>query len=331
MNRARRRFVVFGAAGIVLAATPARGQRERRLPRIALVFGSIPTAQMLGADPAHPFARWFVHALRDLGLVDGRDIVLERRSAEGRIDRLPALMQEVVALRVDVIVTTGSPGARAAQRATETIPIVAIVNNALDARLIESLARPGRNVTGVGSNDPAIDAKVLQLLKEIAPSVTRVAILDFPAAYYGAGRNSTLDSAARSLGLSTVWIGVDAPEQLDAAFATTMRERVNALVVMGTHVNYAHRQRIGAFARAQRLPMANFTDAGGLFEYGDDFDEVMHRAAAQVKKILGGTKPADIPFEQPTRYTLVINQKAAGALGLTVPAALLARADEIIR
>jgi putative ABC transport system substrate-binding protein len=289
---------------------------------------------MAGPDPAHPRPRAFVQALRDLGLVDGRNIIIERRSAEGRIDRLDAIMQEMVGLGVDVIMTTGGPGVKAAQRATERIPIVAVIDNALSSGFIDSMARPGGNFTGIGENSPAIDGKRLQLLKEVAPAISRVAVLGYrPLPGPRAKWRDELDTAARSMRLGVLWLGADGPEELDAALGTIVRDRPDALYALSTAVNFAYRQRIGEFALKQRLPSIGppEADAGMLLSYEADFLEMMRRAAVLVKKILDGAKPSDLPFEQPTKYLFVINLKVAKAIGLTIPPNVLLRADEVIR
>ena len=333
MKTTRRSFIVGVAAGAALASGRATGQQRKRLPRVALVFGAIPVAEMAGADPVHAYARAFVHGLRDLGLVEGRDIVIERRSAEGRgRERLDALMQEVVGLGVDVIVTTG-PGAEAAQRATDRIPIVGLVSNVLDAGLVDSLSRPGRNLTGIGENAPAIFGKELQLLKEAAPAISRVAVIGWRPRPGPLPRwHIELEAAARASQLELLWLNVDKPEEFDAAFATIVRERADALYAVGNHVNFAHDRRLADFALKQRLPSVGFPEAGMLLSYGpSDFVEDFRRAALYVKKILDGAKPADLPWQQPTKYSLTINLKTAKALGLTIPEPLLLRADEVIQ
>jgi putative ABC transport system substrate-binding protein len=332
MKTSRRSFIQSAAACAALAAARSIAQRTNQLPRVALVFGAVPVAEMAGADPANPRARAFVHGLRDLGLVEGRNIIIERRSAESRgPERMAALMQEVVALDVDVIVTTGSPGARAAQSATDRIAIIGVVDNALETGLIASMARPGRNFTGIGENSSAMDGKRLQLLKEAAPAISRVAVIAYrPLAGPPPKWRIDMETAARSMRLDILWLGVDVPEQFDAAFETTMREHADALYVLSTHVNYAHQRRIADFALRQRLPSLGFPVAGMLLSYEADFNEMMRRAAGYVKKILDGAKPGDLPFEQPTKYSLVINLKTAKALGLTIPQSLLVRADERI-
>jgi putative ABC transport system substrate-binding protein len=261
--------------------------------------------------------------------VDGRNITIERRSTEGNPERMPALMREVVALGVDVIVTTAGADA---QRATDRIPIVAAVDSVLDKALIASLARPGRNLTGIGENNPAIYGKQLQLLKEAVPAIARVAVLAYRP---GSGQRdqwrTEMETAARELRVTLLWIAADTPRELDAAFATIVRERADALYALGNHVNYANRQQIADFALKQRLPSFGFPEEGMLMLYEADFLEVLRRLAVYVKRILDGTKPSDLPFEQPKKYSLTINVRTAKALGLTIPKELLLRADEVIQ
>ena len=287
---------------------------------------------MAGPDPAHPFVRAFVHSLRDLGLIEGRDIVIVRRSAEGRgLPSMATLMQEVIGLDVDVIVTTG-PGVKAAKDATGRIAIVGLVDDPLDSGLIDSLARPGHNVTGLGESSPVIYGKQLQLLKEVAPTISRVAVIGW---HHMARERRTsraeADAAARALGLDLLWLGVDQREDFEAAFIAIVRARSDALIALGTHVNFGHRQLIADFALKQRLPSIGFPDAGMLMSYESDNTETFRRAAVYVKKILDGAKPGDLPFEQPMKYSLIINLKTAKALGLMIPQSLLLRADEVIQ
>ena len=335
MKVARRSFVLGIATYSALAFIRASGQPSKKLPRVALVLLISPVADMAGADPVNRYARELVHALRDVGLVDGRNVVIERWSAEGRLERLLPLMKEVVASNVDVIMTLG-PGVQAAQSATDRIPIVGLVDGALDSGLVSSLARPGRNLTGVGVNSQGYVGKRLQLLKEAAPMISRVAVI---APTESAGPRAPwrveVDSTASSMQLEVLWQAVDLPEHYEPAFAKITRERANALLVMNTPLNFYHLRRLADFAVKQRLPsispLREFAESGGLLSYGDDSSDSYHRAAAQVKKILEGAKPGDLPFEQPTKFELVVNSKTASALGLTIPQSLLQRADEVIQ
>ena len=247
-------------------------------------------------------------------------VIIERRSAEGRPDRFPALMQQVVELDVDVIVTFGRPGVTADLRATQRIPIVGIVDNVLDAGLADSLARPGRNLTGVSENYPELEGKRLQLLKEAAPSISRVAVIGYRSLPVTTPQSRVeLEAAARGMRIDVVWFGVDAPEELEAAYAAILRERADAVYALGTHVNFVSAKRIADFTLKQRLPSFGFPREGMLMTYEADLEETLRRVAALVKKILDGAKPADLPFEQPTKFDLIINLKTAKALGLTIP------------
>ena len=330
MSLTRRSCIRMVAVCALLVSGRTAGQRIARIPRVALVFGGIPLGEIVGPDPTDPYARTFVHAMRDLGLVDGRNVIIERRSAETHPDRLPGLMREMVDLGVEAIVTTGGLGVRAALGATDRIAIVGLIDDPVADGLVDSLARPGRNLTGISG--PLLHGKQLQLLKEAAPEIARIAVMSYrplpgPPQHW----RSQFDAEARAMGLSLMWVGVDTPEDLSLAFATIIRERADGLYVTGTHVNHVNRQRIGDFALKQRLPAAGMSDAGLLLSYEWDFLDSLRRAAALVKKTLDGAKAADLPLEQPTKYTLVINLKIAKALGLTIPQSLLLRADEIIQ
>jgi len=277
--------------------------------------------------------RAFAHGLRDLGFVEGRNIVIERRSAEGRPERLPGIMRELVALPVDVIFTIG-PAAIAAHQATETIPIVVIYGgDVVQERLASSLGRPDRNITGLTDVSDTIHGKRLQLLGEAAPKISRVGVIAYhpPRA---AWRVAT-ESAARALKLNVVWIGVNAPQEYSTAFATIVREGANAIYPTDTTINYVHRRTIIDFAAKQRLPAVYieraFVDDGGLMSYGPDFIDMYRRAATFVKKILDGSKPSDLPIEQPKKFELLINARTAARLGLPISQNLRLRADEVIQ
>jgi putative ABC transport system substrate-binding protein len=333
----RRSFVVGIAISSTLVSIRALGQQSKALPRVALVSVAVPIADMVGADPVNPSARALVHALRDLGLVDGRNIVIERRSAEGRPERLAPLMQELVAGNVDVIVTSGT-GVSAATGATKRIPIVAVLYSARSDGLVSSLARPGGNLTGVGRLDErGLTGKWLQLLKEAAPRTSRVAVIANtpPPGPTRASWRDDIDATARSMQLALMWPAVDTADQYDPAFATILRERANALILLGTNLNNYHARRVADWAVKHKLPSfsdsLDFAESGGLLSYGGDYAADYRRIAAQVKKILDGAKPGDLPFEQSAKTELVINLKTANALGLAIPQALLARADKVIR
>jgi putative ABC transport system substrate-binding protein len=278
----------------------------------------------------------FRQGLHELGWVEGQNIGIEYRWAEGRFDRLPDLAAELVRLKVDVIVASPMRGVVAAKNATKTIPIVGIsLTDPVGLGLIASLARPGGNVTGVtygvGSD---IFGKDLDLLMEVAPKVRRVAVLSNPASPARPLTISNIEGAARSLGLQLVLVDARGPEEFDGAFRAMVKERVGALLVITDPAFIAHRTQLTDLAVKNRLPSI-FTqredvEAGGLMSYGPRLSDLRRRAAIYVDKILRGAKPGDLPVEQPTKFELAINLKTAKALGLTIPPSVLARADEVI-
>ncbi len=283
-----------------------------------------------------PFMDALRDQLRQLGHVEGRNITYEFRYAEGRYDRLPGLAAELVRLNVDVIVARATPATLAAKHATTSIPIVMpVVADAVEAGLVASLGRPGGNVTGVSVVARELSGKRLQLLKEVAPKASRVAVLwnpDNPAAHILLRETG---SVARSLGLTLHPLPARAPGDLPGAFSELNHTGADALFVLDDPLLIDDRARIVDFAKKSRLPtmygLKQFVEAGGLMSYGADIIASYRQAAVLVDKILRGAKPADLPVEQPTKFELVINLKAAKALGLTIPQSLLVRADEVIR
>jgi putative ABC transport system substrate-binding protein len=334
-----RREALLGIA--VLAVWPrATAAQATSLLRVALVFNDTPLADMVGPDPVSPYARSFVHALRDRGYVEGRNIVIERHSAEGRPDRIPSLMQEVVASKVDVIVTAGR-GLAAAAEATTSIPIVALADDPISLGLVKNLSRPGRNVTGVSSTTgPEFEGKRVELLKQMLPTLRRVAVIDFKyidsASTPGThARRLAVAAAARALGIDATYVGVDAAQDFKPAFATIIAARAQAVLVGSSSVNSINRAHIIDFAERKRLPaIANereFAAAGGLMSYGTSTVASWVLVAEYVDRILKGAKPNELPYQQPTKFQLVINMSTAKALGLAIPQSLLARADEVIQ
>ena len=326
----------MGAAASVLCAWPtlARLQPARRLPRVALV-GSFAPADAAGNDPVDTEVRAFVHGLRELGLVDGKTIVLERRSTAGRVNQLPAVMGDVVHRGADVIVTTGGPAVYAATRATSRIPIVALVDDVLDMGVVDSLAKPGRNVTGFGENDVALHGKRLQMIQEIAPSVVRIVVLCYrpgPHDRVGGWRRA-LEAAGQSLKLQVSWLDVDSTDDLTQAFEQLARLKGphTAIYATTTYVNDQNAARIANFALKHGMPSFGFPEQGMLLGYWADSVELSRRAASYVKKILDGAKPGDLPFEQAAKFDLVINARTAKALGLAVPRTLLLNAQQVIQ
>jgi putative ABC transport system substrate-binding protein len=281
----------------------------------------------------------FRQGLRDLGYVVGSNVVIEYRDAAGKADRFPALAAELVALQVDVIVTAGStPSALAAKRATRTIPVVFVATgDPVGSGLVTSLARPGGNITGPSSLTPALAGKCLELLKQTVPGVSRVAVLWQPG---GMGERSEKDMlqgaevAAQALGVRLHFAEAKGPADFDRVFSEMTGARASALTVLPSVVFSAERRRLVELAAKNRLPAVypwrEAVDAGGLMSYGPNNADLFRRAATYVDKILKGAKPADLPVEQPTKFELVVNLKAAKALGLTIPPSVLVRADEII-
>ena len=326
----RRRLLT----GFVLAWAPLRaGAQEYKAGNVHRI-GYL-TAGSVSANPRVLEA--FRQGLRELGWVEGQNIVIEYRSAEGRFDRLPELAAELVRLKVDVVVAAPTPAALAAKHATGTVPIVGVsLTDPVGLGLIASLARPGGNVTGVSySVGTDIFGKDLELLKEAVPKVRRVAVLSNPDGPSQPLTIRNIKGAAQSLGLQLQLVEARGPGDFDGAFAAMARERVGALLVVTDPVFIPHRARLVNLVAKNGLPSI-FTqradvEAGGLMSYGPDFADLYKRAATYVDKILKGAKPADLPIEQPTKFELVINLKTAKALGLTIPSAVLRRADEVIQ
>jgi putative ABC transport system substrate-binding protein len=279
----------------------------------------------------------FRQGLRDHGYVEGRNVVIEYQSAEGKFERLPALSAELLALKVDVIVAPSTPDALAAKQATKTVPIVfAVAADPVASGLVTSLARPGGNVTGLSILAPELIRKRLEQLKQAVPGISRAAILWQPGAL---GERTEQDmrkgaeATARALGVRLQFVEVKSPDDFDRAFSDMTRARADALIVLPSPV-FSERRRLVDLAAKNRLPAVytwrEYVDAGGLMFYGPDLADMLRRAATYVHKILKGAKAADLPVEQPTKFELVINLKTAKALGLTIPPSLLQRADQVI-
>ena len=271
--------------------------------------------------------------------MDGRNVVIEYRDAEGKLERLPALAAELVALKVDVIVAPGTPQALAAKQATRTVPIVfAVAGDPVGSGLVTSLARPGGNVTGLSSVTSDLVGKCLEQLTQVVPGVSRVAVLWQPGGF-GERAEKDMQKAAevagRTLGVRLQFVEARRPADIDRAFSEMTRARAGALTVLGGGTMlFAERRRLVDLAAKNRLPAVypwkDFVDAGGLLSYGANFPDLYRRAATYVDKILKGAQPGDLPIEQPTKFDLVINLKTAKALGLTIPPSLLQRADQVI-
>src|SRR5215468_9823505 len=316
----RRRFI---------APLAAEAQQAGKVYRI----GYLSTRSSTTGMPPEGFRQ----GLRELGWIEGRNIVFDYGFAEGRFERLPELAAELVRLKVDMIVAVQTPAAAAAKNATTTIPIVGIsLIDPVGIGLISSLARPGGNITGL-SFDASVETfgKALDLLKATIPKVRYVAVLSNPANPGQPPAIRDLKAAARSLGVQLQLLEARGPNEFDGAFAAMAKERVEALLVLSDAVLNSHRTRLADLAARSRLPAAygvrESVEAGGLMSYGPSFLDLFRRGAAFVDKILKGAKPADLPVEQPTTFELVINAKTAKTLGLTIPPSLLKRADEVIQ
>jgi putative ABC transport system substrate-binding protein len=324
----RREFILLTGSA-ALCSFSAYAQQAGKVPRIGYLG-------VTSASDRPSLLDTFRQRLRELGWIEGQNIVIDYRFAEGRLDRLPDLAAELVRLKVDVIVSLGTQGVTAAKNATKTIPIVMIgVRDPVGTGLIASLARPGGNITGVsGSAGLEIVTKQLELLKETVPKIRRVAILSNPANAYHQLAIKELNVAARSLGVQLQLLEARGPNEFDGAFAAMAKERVGALLVLSDVIFNDHRARLADLAAINRLPTAygirESVEAGGLMSYGPSFLDFYRRSTAYVDKILKGDKPADLPVEQPTQFELVINLRTAKMLGIEIPPTLLSRADEVI-
>jgi putative ABC transport system substrate-binding protein len=331
MRGLRLAFSITLALGGLFSPVAAEAQQAAKIARIGLL------ANNPAASPHLTEA--FLQGLRDLGYVEGRNVVIEYRNAEGKFERFPALAAELVALKVDVIVASGTPAALAAKQATRTLPIVfAAAGDPVTDGLVTSLARPGGNVTGLSMLiTPELVGKRLEQLKQAVPGVTRVAVLWQPGAFPERTETDILkgaDVAAQALGVRLQFVEARGAADFDRAFSEMTRARAGALAVLPSAMLFTDRRRLVDLAAKNRLPAGyssrEFVDAGGLMSYGANLADVFRRAAVYVDKILKGAKPGDLPVEQPTKFELVINLKAAKALGLTIPQSVLGRADQVV-
>jgi putative ABC transport system substrate-binding protein len=314
---------------LLLALAPTAGAQPSRKVRIGYLSGN-PSSDTRDALAG------FITKLRELGYVEGNNLLIDVRYADGRYDRLPDLAADLVRLKVDVIFSYGTPGSLAAKNTTNTIPIVfGGVADPLGVGLVATVTRPGANVTGVMSNNPELGAKRLSLLKEAIPGLSRVAVLANPDFKPTASMVTETKLGARSLGVEVQVVEARTPQEIANAFGVISTAKVNALAVLVDPMFIAERQRIAELAMKNRIPaiyhLRQFVEAGGLISYGVDYVEAFQQSAVLVDKILKGAKPADLPVEQPWRFALVINLKTASALGLTIPSSLLLRADQIIQ
>ena len=329
MARFAIRLAIAAALAVLLAPLAAEAQQAGKVYRIGFL-------SYLGCPIRPEIMGPFRQGLRGLGYVEGQNIVIECRGALGATDRLPDFAAELVRLKVDVLVAQGTASALASKQATKTIPIVMVyVGDPVGSGLVTSLARPGGNVTGLSVLTPDIVPKALEILKEAAPSVSRVAVWMDPTQPGQTLPDKQLDAAAKILGVRPERVDVRTAANLDAAFAAALSQREEALFVYPLPIALLDVQRIAQFAIKNRLPTISIIPQGAregiLMSYGPNQAEQYRRAGTYIDKILKGAKPADLPVEQPTKFELVINLKTAKALGLTIPQLLLQRADEIIQ
>ena len=313
----------------LLTVSLAQAQQTGKVPRIGYL-----AATSLSANAVRIEA--FRQGLRELGYVEGKNIVIEWRFAEGKLDRLPALAAELVRLKVDVIVTSASTQTPVAKAATSTIPIVmAQDSDPVGSGFVASLARPGGNITGLSTLSPELSGKRLELLKEIVPRLSRVAVLGSSNNPGNTQSLKEVELAAAAFGVQLQYLDVLAPKDIETAFRAATKGRADSVLALGGPVLFSQRKQLIALAVKNRLPVIyarpEFVEDGGLMTYGPSLYDLHRRAATYVDKILKGAKPADLPVEQPTKFELVINLKAAKQIGLTIPPNVLARADKVIR
>jgi putative ABC transport system substrate-binding protein len=321
-------FVWLLTTVLLTTAPLAEAQQAAKVPRIGILT--------LGVASSTPIFEAFRQGLRELGYVEGKNILIEYRYAEGKSDRLPNLAGELVSLKVDVIVTEGIGAAFAAKHASQTIPIVmGIAGDPVGAGLVASLARPGGNLTGLTLLAPELSGKRLELLKEAAPKTTSVAVISSAANPAHAGYLRETKAAAQSLSVALRIVEVRSQDDLDMVFKAVTSARPSALITLADGMLLNNRTRIVEFAAKSRLPAifpdGEFAEVGGLMAYGPSLAANFRRAATYVDKILKGTKPAELPVEQPKKFELIINLKAAKQIGLTIPPNVLVRADKVIK
>jgi putative tryptophan/tyrosine transport system substrate-binding protein len=316
------------AFAVAVTGALAHAQQTTKVPRIGYLT--------LTGSPNPLRAKAFRQGLRQLGYAEGKDIVIEYRNSEEKLDRLSELAAELVQLKVNLIVTAGSTGTRAAKRATSTIPIVMTLDpDPVGNGFIASLARPGGNITGLSTHAPEISAKQLELLRETVPKLSHVAVFGTSTIPGHALSLREIGLAAGALNIQLQYLDVLGPKDIETAFRAVSKGRADALIVLGGAVLNSERTRILEFAVKSRLAVIStgpsMVAAGGLMAYGVNVTDLDRRAATYVDKILKGAKPADLPVEQPTKFELVINLKTAKQIGITIPPNLLARADKVIK
>ena len=328
-RRARRRLCVVLSLATVL---PRWGWAQQRKARIGFLGGGLGLS-----DPGNQRYVFgpFLQGLRELGYVEGRNLIIDWRVAEGHLERLPALLAELLALSPDVLVTSGLRPALTAKEATRTVPIVAIaVDDPVVLGLAASHARPGGNITGLSGAYQGILSRRMRLLKDVLPDARRFAILANTDSYQLSAIERDAADPARAVGVTLQLVGARGPAEFEAAFAAMSRERADGVLLLADPVYYIHRMRLGELCIQHRLPSVwgggGYLEGGGLLSFQGDWPSMYRRAASLIDKILKGTPPGEIPFEQSTKFELVVNLKAAKALGLTLPQSVLVSADEVI-
>jgi ABC-type uncharacterized transport system substrate-binding protein len=328
----KKTIIVIWLFGVTVASVcVVEAQQSSKVPRIGYVSG--------GADThtPEPTVEAFRQGLRDLGYIEGKTILVEYRSQEGKADRGPGLVAELIQLKVDVLVLATSPAIRAAKKATKTIPIVMVTTaDPVAIGLVDSLARPGGNITGVTRITRDLNGKRLELLKDVVPTTSRVGVLLQAGSTSGGIHFKEYETAARALKIELQLLEVRAPNpDFDAAFQTAAKGRVSALITITNSLTSFYRKKIADLAIKNRMPSiyesSPYVEAGGLISYSANEAESFRRAATYVDKILKGAKPADLPVEQPMKFELVINLKTAKQIGLTIPQSVLYRADKVVQ
>ena len=326
----RKRPICFILCALLLAlGSPVKAQQATKILRIGFLGGTFPSANSARIEA-------FRQGLRELGYVEGKNIVIEYRWAEGKFDRLPDLAAELVRLKVNVIVTLGPIITRPAKEATSTIPIVmGFDNDPVGNGFVASLARPGGNITGLSNLAPEISGKQLELLKETVPRLSRVAVFGNSSEPSNPQSLREVELAAGAFRMKLQYLDVLSPKDIETVFRAASNGRADAILMLGNGILNPHRARVAELAVRSRLPAiynaVEWVEAGGLTSYGASIPDLFRRAATYVDKILKGAKPADLPVEQPTKFEFIINLKAAEQIGLTVPPNVLARADRVIR
>lgn len=322
----RREFITL--LGGVAVTWPLAANAQSKTPRIGFMGNSTAALEANLVDA-------FREGLREHGYEEGRNIVIEYRWADGKYERFPALVAELIAANVEVIVTAGTPAALAMKKATTTVPLVMVaVGDPVGTGLVPSLARPGANLTGLSSVAPDLEGKRLQLLREVVPALSHVAMFINSLNPFHVSSMRQARAAAQTMGIKLQLHDIRKSEDLDDAFAAIRKERPDAVLILADRVFLHNRERMIDFTKEQRLPNVNaykeLVEVGGLMSYGPSYEDMHKRAAIYVDKILKGAKPADLPIEQPSKFTFIVNLKAAKALGVTVPSQLLGLADELI-